>query len=95
MREFIPVVIAILAMLVVISAIYLRRSLSLRQVVKPVEDMDMVERIKVSLTTTHVKKLTMRLESAAEEAERSGKPVNLDLPDTNDRIIRFIVSPSK
>ena len=95
MREFIPVVIAILAILVVISAIYLRRSLNLHQVVKPVEDMDMVERIKIALTSTHVKKLAARLESAAEEAECSGKPVNLDLPDTNDRIIRFIVSPPK
>lgn len=95
MRELIPIVIAILAILVVVSAIYLRRSLSLRQVVRPVEDMDMVERIKVSLSAEQVQKLVARLEGAVQEAEHARKPVNLDLPDTNDRIIRFIVSPPK
>ena len=61
--------------------------------VRPVEDMDMVERIKVPLNAARLKTLVVKLNAAQEEAESTRKPVVVDHPDTDDRIIRFVVTP--
>jgi hypothetical protein len=95
MGELIPILVGILFILAIAAAVYLRKGLSLRQVVKNVDDMDMVERIKIPLTPMRAGTLANKLNQAVKEMAATKKPVIIDHPDTDDRIIRFVVAPEK
>ena len=94
MGELVPILVVMAVVLVIVVSLYARKGLNLKQVVKPVEEMDMVERIKIPLNPVRTRALISKLAAAVEEAEKSKKPTSVivDHPDTDDRIIRFIVS---
>lgn len=95
MGELIPVLAVMAIVLVIVVSLYARKGLNLKQVVKPVEEMDMVERIKIPLNPVRTRTLMSKLTAALEEVENSkfkAKTVVVDHPDTDDRIIRFVIS---
>ena len=94
MGELIPVLAVMAIVLVIVVSLYARKGLNLKQVVKPVEEMDMVERIKIPLNPIRTRTLMSKLTAALDEVEKSKKPTSVivDHPDTDDRILRFDIS---
>lgn len=90
--ELIPFLALIAIILAVVAALYARKIMDRKQVVKSIDEMDMVERVKIPLTAKQVEILSKKLSVASEEATASKKPVILDHLDTDDRIIRFTIS---
>jgi len=95
MGELFPFIVVIAAVLVIVTFLYARKSMNLKQVLLPIEQMDRVERVKIPLDSVRAQVLAKKLEEAGAESWDSRKTVIVDYNDSDDRIIRFIVEPKK
>lgn len=92
MGEVMPVVIAGFVILVIIAIVMAKAQLNRKAVVRPLDQEDMVERVKIHLTGELAKKLAEKLVAANDTAFSEKKMVVVDIyePGT-DRLIRFEV----
>ena len=92
MGEVMPAVIAGFAILVIVAIVMAKTQLNRKAVVKPLDQEDMVERVKIRLTGELARKLAEKLVSANDAAYSERKTVVVDIyePGT-DRLIRFEV----
>ena len=96
MGEVMPLVIAGFIILVIIVAVIAKSQFNKKAVVKPLDQEDMVERVKIRLTGELAKNLAERLSAAGVTAHDHKTMVVVDVyePGT-DRLIRFEVEREK
>lgn len=92
MGEVMPIVVAGFVILIIIAVVMAKSQLNKKAVVKPLDQEDMVERIKIHLTGELAKTLAGKLVAANDEAYTEKKAVVVDIYEsTTDRLIRFEV----
>jgi Mg2+/citrate symporter len=92
MGEVMPVIIAGFVVLIIIAIVMAKSQLNKKAVVKPLDQEDMVERVKIHLTGELAKSLAAKLVAANEEAYREKRMVLVDIYEPGmDRLIRFEV----
>ena len=95
MGEIIPFLILALAVLFIIGAILMKMTFNRKVVVKPMEQEDLVERVKIPLTSKEAKVLSARLDLASDVACGSKVLVATYLDGRTDRMVEFEVTGSK
>ena len=92
MGEVMPILIAALVVLGLVVLIFARLQLNKKTVTKPMEQEDLVERIKMRLTCELAQTLSRQLAEASTTAQQNQRPVVVDIyePKT-DRLLRFEV----
>ena len=97
MGEIIPFMILALVVLAIIGAFLMRMAFNRKVVVKPVDQEDLVDRIKIQLKDTEVTDLVGKLNAASNNAVASGIPVLVThyLDGGTDRMVQFEVIGTK
>ena len=92
MGEIMPILISGLVVLGLVVLFLARLHLNKKAVVKPMDQEDMVERIKMRLTSEIARTLSQQLADAVETSSREHRTVVVDIyePKT-DRLLRFEV----
>jgi hypothetical protein len=92
MSEIFPVLIVGLVLLAIVVAVMAKMQLNKKAVVKPMDQEDLVERIKMRLTADLARALARQLAEASDTALQAHQPVVVDIyePKT-DRLLRFEV----
>lgn len=88
MGEVMPILVAGLIVLVVLVAVMAKTQLNRNAVVKPMDQEDMVERVKIRLTAEDIKTLSKKLALAADNNNV------VELYDATGRLFRFEVVKS-
>lgn len=91
MGELIPLVVVLSCILVIVVAIMLKSTIRGKQVVRPINQEELVERYKINIDAIRVQVLARELENAGTKSCDEKRTVIVDYNDTEDRIIRFII----
>ena len=92
MGEVMPVVVAGMVVLVLVAAVMAKTQLLRRAVVRPLDQEDMVQRVKVRLSAEQAEGLAGKLVKAAGEAREAGKKGSyVEVYEGAGRLVRFEV----
>ena len=91
MGEVMPIVVAGFVVLVVLGLVMAKVQLNKRAVVRPLDQEDMVERVKIRLTGELAVKLAEKLTAANATVLEDGKAIVDIYEPSTDRLIRFEV----
>ena len=97
MGEIIPFLAMALFVLAVLGLFLLKGSFNKKVVVKPLEEEDLVERVKIPLKDTEAEELAGKLMAAAKNAVDSGIPILVTsyLEGRTDRMVQFEVTGTR
>ena len=91
MGELVPIIALIFFALVIVGTLLAKKNLSMRQVVKPLEEEEFIHKTSYVLTNEQATTLIVQLEAAANEAKVSKKSKSVQYFISADKLIEFVV----
>jgi hypothetical protein len=95
MGELFPIILVAAMVLIVVATLMAKASIHGKQVVRPLEQEEIVIRIKISLDSVRAQMLGQKLADAGCESWDKREIVDVDFNDSDDRIIRFTIVPKE
>lgn len=94
MGEIFPVLVVLAAILVIIIAIYLTRTLKNKQAIRPLDSDELIARQTINITSDSVDNMAKSLIETKAKAESCGTSCHVDWNISDKQILRIVVDPN-